>query len=261
MKIIRAACISLVLLLVLSLPLWAEDPLVYVYTEYVPANYRDEAGRHTGFFVEIIREAIEVRLGIPLVMEVYPWQRCQVMVERGTADLMTTIPTRERLAYSVLVDSPSWVKKYHLYTWKGHHRIADMDHIHSIEELEAAGLSVVSYQGNNWSVSTLAAAGIPVHFAASVEGMYRMLVARRGDLIIDDPVLVCRALELYDLKERVIRTEGLVEESAFHPLIGKKSPWSFLKEDLERVLKEMWEDGSIEAITKRHACSAGNYQH
>ena len=133
-----------------------------------------------------------------------------------------------------------------------------MDSIQSIEKLKASGLSVVSYQGNNWSQASLAEAGIPVQFAASVEGMYRMLAAKRGDLVIDDPVLVCPSLKKLGFEECIVQSTGVVEESAFHPLIGKKSAWSFIQKDFERVLKEMWEDGTIEALTNRYVCDAGN---
>ena len=241
----------IILILYTLLPVSAQS-LRYVYSEYYPANYLDENGEPAGFFVDIITEALTNRMGIPVTIDVFPWRRCQNLIRNGEADMITTIPTIERLSYATPTDTPIWIKRYHLYTWSDHPSGKSLASIQNLQDLACMELSVISYLGNNWSESTLEKAGITVIYATTVESMYRMLNARRGDVIIDDPILVDPALKFLDLNETIIRTCAIVAESSFHPLIGKRSPFVDRVDELNTVLLDMWNDGTIERILEKY---------
>lgn len=228
------------------------EPLRFVFTEYEPANFLDESGAAAGFFVDIIREALEVRLGVPVEMAVYPWPRCQYMVEEGLADMMATIPTAERRDYAVVVDTPIWIKRYKLYAAPGHAALEAMSRMRSVEDLKRSGLSVISYLGNDWSRATLERSGVRTINAGSVEGMYRMLLAGRADVAIEDPILVERTLGALGLSGRLVETDGIVEQSAFHLMLSKRSPFAGLVDELDGALAEMRVDGTIESIMSRY---------
>ncbi len=246
--------ITLVLALLLSVRVTAlaQEPLRFVYTSYEPANYLGADGDHRGFFVDIIREALETRLGVPVSMDVYPWARCQYMVKEGLADMMATIPTPERREYAVVVEPPIWIKRYKVYTVAGHPAFRAMGAVRSVEDLKRSGLTVVSYLGNDWSKATLEAAGIVTVCAPSVEGMYRMLLAGRADVVVEDPSLAYSTLRGLGLADQVIQTPGVVEESAFHLMIGDRSPYAGLSGALGRALADMMADGTIDAIMSRY---------
>ena len=222
----------------------------YVFQEYTPANYLDKQGRPAGFFVDIMHEAIENRLGLNLQISIFPWRRCQVLVEQGKADLMTTVPTPARLEYAKLVNVPIWIKQYRIYTYQNHPRMHKMQGIRSIAEILQEHFTVISYIGNSWATTNLEGIGIPLLKATSVDGMYRMLVARRGDIFVDDPVLVANSLPATGLENQIVLTQGCIEESAFYPLVSKRSHFAARTEDFAKVLQEMWDDGTIDAIMK-----------
>lgn len=230
----------------------AREPLRFVFTCYEPANYRDESGAPAGFFVDIVREALEVRLGVPVEMAVYPWPRCQYMVKEGLADMMATIPTDERREYAVVVDTPIWIKRYKLYTVPGHPAIGVMDGVRSVEDLRRSGLVVISYLGNDWSRTTLERAGVRIVNASGVEGMYRMLLAGRADAAVEDPILAERTLDSLGLSGRLVETDGIVEESSFHLMLGDRSPRVGLVDELNEALAQMWADGTVAAIMDRY---------
>lgn len=245
--------IVLILYLLTQALSWALSQEVhYVFQEYQPANYLDEQGQPTGFFVDIIREAVENRLGLSLRISVLPWMRCQTLIEQGEADLMTTIPTPARMEYARLVSVPIWIKQYRIYTYLDHPRINEMHDIRSITEILQKGFTVISYIGNSWSKTSLNDIGIPVQNATSVEGMYRMLFARRGDILVDDPVLVSNSLRAVGLESQIIITDGLVEKSAFYPLISKRSYLAARADDFAAALQSMRNDGTIAAIMERY---------
>lgn len=234
-----------------------QEPLRYVYTDYFPANYHDEEGRPAGFFVEILREALENRLGIPISICSLPWARCQGMVLSGRADILTTVPTKERTAYSLVVEPPIWIKNYRLFTWKGHPDKDRMDAVRDLEDLKERNLTILSYIGNNWAAATLTPAGINVVEANTVEGMYRMLNARRADAIIEDPVLVLPALKELGFAESIVPTEGITGHSDFHILVGAHSPYANQVADISRTLEAMYADGTIDRIMARYRTQSG----
>ena len=82
--------------------------------------------------------------------------------------------------------------------------------------------------------------------------MYRMLIAQRGDLIVEDPILVTATTKDLGLYNRLAKTRGIVEESAFHLLIGKKSQLVHSADKIDFILKQMWNDGTIERILDRY---------
>jgi len=245
-----AVCLSMLVLL--GGASFARGPLSFVYTSYVPANFQSAQGDHRGFFVEIIREALETRMKVPVSMSVYPWPRCQYMVREGVADMMATIPTPERRTYSIVVETPIWIKRYRVFTVPGHPSASAMDGIRSVEDLKRSGLVVLSYDGNDWSRTVLGKAGVKVVKASSVEGMYRMLIARRGDLIIEDDILVWSTVRGLGIADRIRRTSGFVGESAFHLMIGKASPFASIAADLDRTLRAMYADGAMERILRSY---------
>lgn len=226
---------------------YAQDSALLVYTRYAPANFLDEHGRPAGFYVDITREAL-ARIGYGLAVETHPWRRCQQMVYSGLADIMITTPVPERLEYSVRVDPPVWIKRYAVFTVPGHGAIPAMDAIRTPEDLARSGLSVVSYIGNEWAQQTLATNGVALVESVSVEAMYRMLIAGRGDCIVEDVLLVTASLSEYGLPDALVKTGGVLDDSAFHLLIGKSSPLAARSGELGRVLAAMYSDGTIERI-------------
>ncbi len=75
-----------------------------------------------------------------------------------------------------------------------------------------------------------------------------MLSAKRGDILVEDPILVYPSLYSLGLMEQIIRTRGVIDESRFFPLIGKKSYFTSIIPRFRQVLQDMWEDGTIHRI-------------
>jgi len=79
----------------------AQPPLQIAYPSFPPFHSKAEDGKITGFFYDIITEALEHRLDIPVEWKAYPWPRCQANVESGKADAILTVPTAKRATYCV----------------------------------------------------------------------------------------------------------------------------------------------------------------
>ena len=82
--------------------------------------------------------------------------------------------------------------------------------------------------------------------------MYRMLAAKRGDLIIEEKGLATPHILNQGLSDRIIATSGIGSESGFHILIGKLSPYAALIADLDREVEAMRNQGRLEQIIGKY---------
>ena len=231
---------------------WCKDTLRWVFTHYPPANYRAEDGKFNGFFHDIVVDIFEKRLGLSVQMAVFPWKRCQMMVKDGSADMMITVPTPQRLEYAVTHTKPLWTKRRIIYTYRGHPKFDVFNRLNGIAEMRAEQVTVISYLGNGWVESTVQEAGIPVVFAATVEGMYQMLAARRGDVVIEEQSLADPLIRQLKLGDAIVATHGLASTSGFHLLIGKKSPYASMMNRVEQEVEAMRANGDINRILERY---------
>jgi len=235
--------------------LGAEQPVRWAFTSYRPANYVEGTG-YAGFFYDIVIEAVEKRLGLPVEIGVFPWTRCQRLVELGQYDMLVTIPTEERLRYVSATDEPIWVKRRILYTYADHPDIAAIDALKGLDDIRDAGYTVVTYTGNGWIAGTVEPAGIPVLYASTVESMYRMLAAGRADLMIEERTIAEESIREEGVGAEVVATDGYGEESGFHILIAKASPHHAVLDELNAVLRDMTVDGTLAAILESYGMEA-----
>lgn len=234
-----------ILLFLASFTLGAQ--VKWAFTSYEPANYINKNSEPTGFFVDIMQELFR-RVGKTLIIEHHPWLRCQALAQAGLVDIITTIPTKERLDYSIPVNPPIWEPMFCVYALKSHPGIKLMDRIQKPEDIAALGYSVLTYSGNDFLKTTLLSKGVKLIESGSVESMYKMLVAGRGDCIVEIDLLASRNLKAFGFTQEVQKTNGTVEGAAYNILISKKSAYKELAPLLSDTLKAMYEDGTIKKI-------------
>lgn len=232
---------------------FGEEALTWACGDYPYAYYLNEKGETTGFLYDIAIEALQKRMGIKVNLDFLSWQRCQVLVKAGDYDMMLTIPTAERLNYSGTTKTPVWKKIRYVYTYKNHPKMIDINSINGLEDIKRLKLSVISYIGNGWIKESVEGIGIKVNYSPVIENMYQMLINRRGDLILEERSLVDAALKKDPvLAKNIIKTEGIGSSSGFHIMISKKSKYIDILEELDKVIQEMWDDGTIEDILSRY---------
>lgn len=241
-----------------AMPARSQDVVKWVFTDYPPANFRTEEGNFSGFFHDIVMEVFQKRLGLHVDIAIYPWKRCQRMVKSGEADIMVTIPTTERRKYSVTHNRPIWVKRRILYTFREHPRIHEIHLLNGLASIKNGGYRVISYLGNGWTENEVQGVGIPVSFATTVDGMYRMLASKRGDLIIEEKILAAPHIVDLGLSEKIVETNGVGSESGFHILIGKKSAYASLISALDREIEDMRKQGRLDDIFRSYLIPPNN---
>ena len=226
----------------------AREPLRMAYLEFKPFHWRDGHGRMQGFFCEIVTEAVERRMGIPVHWVSMPWARCQASVREGKADAMLTVPTPERAEYAQASPEPFYLKQETVFTYAGHPRLEEIRGLARLEDLRAAGFTVATYNENGWSKAHVEPLGIPVRTANSLESVWRMLALKRADLVVEWPPAAWPVIRSQGLESAIVQTGAEMASLPFHLLVGRKSPLVGVLPEFSRTIRAMQEDGTMARI-------------
>jgi len=249
MKFLRLWLVGLCL--ICSLPASSADRPVFtlVYDAFGPFIWTGEGGA-SGLYVDVLREALEERLEIPLRFEKQPWRRAQRAVEQGTADAMVTLSTPARLAYAKPSAVPLAKATLGVFTRAGHPRLEAMKTIDAVPDL--AGYRLLTYLGDGWAEQALR--GYEVDFEArDFVHVFNKLLFDRGDIFVQTVESTHYQLKRLGLENKVIQVPGVVLETlAFRLMIGDKSPYQKLLPEIDGAFREMIADGTMDSINRRY---------
>lgn len=242
----------LVALFICSPAVRAETTLKIAYPSFVPFHYSDESDNLTGFFYEIMTEALENRLGIKLAWTPYPWARCQENVKNGLNDAIITVPTPERAVYTKTHSTPFYTKKMHLFTLADHPLLEEIKSIQAIADIKKQDFSVITYSGNGWHKRYVASLGIETVESSSITNIWHMLRLKRGDLVIEWPAAALPCIKQLELTKQVLDTNIVLSEMPFHLMIRKGSVHVNILDDFDRTIESMRSDGTLDSILNRY---------
>lgn len=240
--------LSIVFVLVFPGMVMAHADLTIAYPDFYPFFTQKDNGEMTGFFYEIISEALDKRIGVAVHWRPMPWKRCQEEVRAGRYDAMVTVPTPERLTYCRTHEDPFYLKKMTLFTYAGHPDLDRIQSIRSFRDIKDMGYSVVTYSGNGWHDKHISSLGIPSWETSEVHNVWKMLAARRGDLVIEWPPGVRLGMEKSGVTDKIIDTGITLESMPFHLMIYNGSGYTHILNRFNRTIKEMAGDGTMTDI-------------
>nr|NJM04151.1 amino acid ABC transporter substrate-binding protein [Desulfobacula sp.] len=226
----------------------AETGMTIAYPEFYPFFSKTGKGAVEGFFYEIITEALDHRMGIRTTWTEMPWKRCQEQVYSGRYDAMITVPTQERGIYCDTHPDPFYLKEIKVFTYLGHAGLARINALKTMADIKAGGFSVITYSGNGWHEKNISSLGIPTHETSLVPNVWKMLAARRGDLVIEWPTGAAANIRLAGVADKIIETGVSLESMPFHLLISKKSQFNPVLAGFNEVIKGMFNDGTMKRI-------------
>ena len=246
-------CLAAILSLSLSLPVGAAQgvPLRVAYPDYWPFFTRTAEGDMTGFFYEIVTEALD-RMGIGSEWRAYPWSRCQALVKCAEADAMVTVPTAERLVYAATHDTPFYLKELKVFTYKDNPKLAEIKKISSIDDIYRQGLVVVTYDGNGWNDKFIRSRGIKTYDAPIIKSVWLMLANHRGDIAIEWPFAAWPLIEEGGVKSKIVETDVSLEAMPFHLLINRDCAYAIRLPEFDQTIRQMQAEGRIAAIIAKY---------
>jgi polar amino acid transport system substrate-binding protein len=230
---------------------FAAEPLRVVYPDYWPFFTRTHEGYMTGFFFEIVSEALG-RMGVSAKWQAYPWSRCQALVRSGDADAMITVPTAARLVYAATHDDPFYMKRLKVFTTVGHPKAAEIRTIRSLDDIQRMGLVVVTYHGNGWNDKYIRSRGIKTYESPLLKNVWLMLANHRGDIAIEWPMAAWPLIREGGVAGRIVETDVSLEAMPFHLMVNRDCPYASRLSEFNETIKRMREEGRIEAIVAKY---------
>lgn len=228
------------------------DGLVIDYPDYWPFFTRKDTGEMTGFFHDIIVEAL-ARMGVETQWRKYPWSRCQDNVKHGDADAMITVPTSERLRYTVTHSEPFYRKKLHVFTYNGHPKEHIIRSLKTFDDIKAADLTVITYAGNGWNDENIVSRGIKMFETPVIKSVWRMLAARRGDIVIEWPMAAWAEIRKTNVEpDAIVQTDVTFGCMPFHLLINKRAPQAAILPEFNQIVLDMRSSGRIGEIVEKY---------
>jgi polar amino acid transport system substrate-binding protein len=230
----------------------AQTPLRLAYPVYPPFHWQKENGEMAGFFYEILAEALGKRMGITMVWTSYPWPRCQENLKTGADDAIITVPTAERLLYTLTHQDPFYQKPLHLFTYIGHPRLSEIRKIKKISDLKQGDFAVITYSGNGWHKENIQPLGIKTYETSYLENQWKMLAEKRGDMVIEWPPGAWPDIKRAGAYGLLVDTGITISSMPFHLLIRKNAPQAHLLPDFNETIAKMKRDGTIQKILSRY---------
>lgn len=200
----------------------AAAPLRMAYFEtYSPLSFRPDGAMLRGILPDIIGEVVS-RMGMSVEHTGYPWARAQLLVRNGDQDAICTIATPERLEYCVAAQEPVVSAPRRVFARADCPLLPKLRQARTLDALRALNPVVVSYAGNGWAKANLEGS-FKIESGINFETALKMLVARRGDVMIDNALTMQYSLQRTEGATDVVMLPTDLEVSQFQLLISRKS--------------------------------------
>ena len=228
-----------------------EFRLAYFET-YSPLSFV-ENGAMRGILVDVLDAVLAGQLGLACRHEGLPWPRAQLRVEQGAADAMCTIATAERLAYAVSCEEPVLSAPTCIFVRAENPLLPAFARAGSLEELRALKPAILSYSANGWAREKLK--GFDVTWGGDFNSAMKMLVARRGDIMIENALTMAYTLQRTPGGGEIRMLPNRMDQANFQLLLGKNSPHVARRDDIRRALVQFKRTQQYADVFRRYGLS------
>lgn len=231
-------------------PLYAGEKILFVYYhDYAPFGWA-ENGKMKGIYIDIVSEAFTKRLGIPVEHRGYPWKRAQKMVREGKADGYCTTVTPERLSYSLATEEPVLDVHFKIYAAIDSPRLEQLKNVKSISDLR--GFKLTDYSGSGWAEENLSS--LDIQWLPTNEQIWKFLIEGRADAAVKNEWTTRYVLKELGYQDQIVELPHAMtrEPTTFHIFLGKKSSFRKYLGQLNEVIIQMREDGTLDRIYDKY---------
>jgi len=243
---------KMVLFFIILLPSYtfSQSVMKIVYFDnYPPFSWKD-ANKMNGILIDVLNEAIEKRMKIPISHKGYPWARAQKLVKHGLADAFVTVPTPARKEYTLISNETVILATFNLFVKVGNPIIEELKKVKEISELKK--YNVGSYIGSGWFKKNFIDKGIPGDLAPSLDMVLNKLINERIDVFIDTSQVIRFRIKKLGYKKEIVELPNVLDSATFNLCIGKKSFYTNILSEFDKTLIKMKSDGSLKKIYDKY---------
>jgi polar amino acid transport system substrate-binding protein len=226
----------------------AATPMHISYFDYfAPFSFLNDKQEMQGVFVDVLIEALQNRMQIPLTHQGFPWARAQQMVREGYADAFCTVPTNERREYTEVSAEPLVTATFTMFTRRNGPNVAKLNDVKSLAELSP--FLIGHYLGSGWAHQKLG--GMRIDWATNLDMALRKLAYGRNDVFIDVAEVIRPRIKELKLENDLIELPQVLDTQQFNLCVRKESAFTKMLPDFDKVIRQMRLDGSLAAIYRK----------
>jgi polar amino acid transport system substrate-binding protein len=233
-------------------PSWAAQtraPMRMAYYDGAePLSWLGEDSKMRGILVDTMEAVAHKHLRIQLTHEGFPWARAQLRVQRGESDAFCTIPTAERMTYSIASIEPMISLPFVMYAKVDGKRMEEIKRVTKIGDLQP--FVHVSYIGSGWAKQHLSEMNL--RSVPKVEDAVKMVAVGDADIFIDNQLTTRVAIKNMGLQSQIVELPQVLDHTQFHLCIRKESHFVKILPEFDRILKSLRRDGTLGAITAKY---------
>lgn len=214
-----------------------------------PFTYQSDGVASYGFSYELMDE-IFGRLGIDVVISLFPQKRMLEQIKTGKQDGATVISQNEERASFLEFSVPIFEKRGLIYYRQ---QAGETLVWNSYSDLKLLRLATVL--GHNYGEEfNRARYAVPLLLVevSSVESAFKMLDAGRVDAVLAIEWNAQSIINGMLHQEAIVAAERPYYSKFYHIGLSKKSPFVSLMPEINRVINEIKSDGSLELIRARY---------
>lgn len=228
------------------------DTFKFLAPEYPPYQYKENK-EVKGIFPDLVTEAFK-RMGHNLTMEIFPWPRVLLYMEKGEGDVATAFKTPERekfMDYSKEIFLPQTIA---LFVRKD----SDIQFDGKLIQLQHEKFGIVSKISYGKIVDDALSQGVlkKIQKAVTGEQSVRQLLAQRYDIMISNTYGAYFIFNRMKVSEQVKELQPLVQRTPTYLAFSKVRKLTKLRDDFDKTLIEMKKDGSYDQILSRYNLGA-----
>lgn len=240
-----AATAAMALTLTVGASAHAADFTIAALKGWPPFSGKDLPNK--GFSNDVTQTALE-RMGHSAEIKVMPWARALEMAKRGKFEVLPSVWYSDERAKKLKFTDPIASNRIVFIKKKG-----DPFEFNGVESLTGKSVGIV--QDYDYSEEFLNAENFERQRANSLKINLRKLLGGRVDLTLGDEFVAKYAMNknMPDRADKVAYTEGALSEKKLHVTFSRTlDNVDSIVADFNEELEAMREDGTYDAILKRH---------
>nr|WP_321403524.1 transporter substrate-binding domain-containing protein [uncultured Desulfobacter sp.] len=250
----RLKCIVLFagVLFFLAPPRAGSAPVLRLATDPWPPYATGQIGGAlaSGYALDIGTE-ISKRIHCSLKADLLPWQRVLVCMKNGTYDI--TFPIQRKPAREAFMVFTNVILEDRVFLWHLKTRKDNLCTWQTIDDLKPYTIGIVSgYTYREKMDDAIENGVIKTEKVNSAEYNLKKLLCKRFDGFLESESVVMSFFQKYpEYTNRITHAPQIVSKDVFRIGISKKSPFAQMLPEINRVIREMREDGTIAGIMTR----------
>ena len=227
------------------------QPLRISYNDdWSPYSYQGRDNQAHGILVDLLEEALVKRMGLEVEHFSYPWNRVQLNVQQGAQDAFITVPTAERLQYTVSSEETAFVVEMRAFVARASAHYPALLKVRNVAEFSK--FRVCDIYGNGWARRLYDSNWIQVAWFRNNQIVMEQLQHGNCDLSMGATEVGLQLIRGLGLEQELTVLPEVFDSMRFTLMINKDSPYVGILPAFDRTIREMHKSGAIERIIENN---------